>query len=181
MERRATIGLLFGSLASLLFTGFYDENKAAKLLLRPPGALDTGAFLATCIRCGKCAQICPQKAIILGRGEHGLSIGTPYIQPRQGACNLCMDCSKLCPSGALRRVDKEKAHMGTAQINRDTCLAWQGDECKICYTSCPFYNQAILLEDYKRPVVNPAVCAGCGICEQVCITELPSIAVKARE
>jgi ferredoxin-type protein NapG/ferredoxin-type protein NapH len=179
MKRRATITLLFGTLASILFGGFGDKRKAAAGLLRPPGALEAEEFLATCLRCGKCAQKCPQEAIILGQGEQGLSIGTPYIKPRQAACNLCMDCISVCPSGALRAIEKEKIRMGTAQINTDTCLAWQGDECKICYTSCPFYNRAIQLEDYKRPVVNDAVCVGCGLCEQVCITEVPSITVKA--
>ena len=180
MERRAIIGLIFGSLASLLLTGFMGEKKVSRQLIRPPGALDESRFLAACARCGKCAQVCPQKAIVMGKGDKGFSIGTPYIEPREAACDLRLDCIEVCPTGSLRPVIKEKVSMGTAEINHDTCLAWQGDECKICYTSCPFYNQAIKLEDHKRPVVDPAVCVGCGICERVCITEPPSIIVKAR-
>jgi ferredoxin-type protein NapG/ferredoxin-type protein NapH len=180
MERRVTIGLLFGGLASLLITGFTDNKKVSRRLIRPPGALNESEFLATCARCGKCAQVCPLKAIIMGKGDKGVSIGTPYIEPRQAACDLCMDCIPVCPTGALRPVTKEKVRMGTAEINRDTCLAWQGDECKICYTSCPFYNQAIKLEDYKKPVIDTQVCVGCGICERVCITGPASITVKAR-
>jgi ferredoxin-type protein NapG/ferredoxin-type protein NapH len=163
---------------SLLLGGFTDNRPSARLL-RPPGALDEPEFLATCLRCGKCAQVCPQKAIKIGQGDKGISIGTPYIVPRQAACDMCLDCIPACTSGALRPVDKPKIRMGLAEVNRETCLAWQGDECKVCYTSCPFYNQAIKLEDHKRPVVNPAVCTGCGICEHVCIVDPAAITVKA--
>lgn len=156
-----------------------EAEAAAARLLRPPGALPEAEFLATCLRCGQCAQVCPQQAIRIGRGDKGLSIGTPYIEPRSSACDLCMDCSKVCTSKALRAIEKEKVKMGTAVINQDRCLAWQGDECKVCYTSCPFYNRAITLAEHKKPVVNPDVCAGCGICEHVCIVNPAAITVKA--
>jgi ferredoxin-type protein NapG len=177
MGRGVKLAVLIGGVMALLTGG--PSNRKTKLI-RPPGALDEPEFLATCLRCGKCAQVCPQHAIQIGRGDQGLSIGMPFIEPRQAACNLCMDCSKVCTSGALRSAEKAKVRMGTAQINRDTCLAWQGDECKVCYTSCPFYNQAIKLEDHKRPVVDRDICVGCGICEYVCILEYPAISVKAR-
>lgn len=180
MERRVTIGLLLTGLTSFFLSGFASEKKPSSKLLRPPGALDESQFVATCARCGKCAQVCSQKAINTGRGDKGLSIGTPYIEPRLAACNLCLDCVKVCPTGALRPVEKEKVRIGTAEINQDTCLAWLGDECKICYTSCPFYNQAIKLVEHKKPVVDASVCTGCGICERVCITDPASITVRAR-
>ncbi|NLH83102.1 MAG: 4Fe-4S binding protein, partial [Phyllobacteriaceae bacterium] len=31
--------------------------------LRPPGAIDEEAFLAACIKCGQCVQVCPIEAI----------------------------------------------------------------------------------------------------------------------
>ena len=115
MERRAIIGLIFGGLASLLLTGFIGEKRVSCQLIRPPGALDESQFLAACARCGKCAQVCPQKAIIMGKGDKGFSIGTPYIEPREAACDLCLDCIEVCPTGALRPVIKEKVSMGTAE------------------------------------------------------------------
>lgn len=179
MERGAKAALIFGGVMSLLLGSFMDA-KAKPALIRPPGASDELVFLSTCLRCGKCAQVCPQGAIIIGRGEKGLTIGTPYIEPRRAACDLCMECAKVCTSGALKEVPKEKVRMGLAEINKDTCLAWQGDECKVCYTSCPFYNRAIRLEDHKRPVIDHNVCVGCGICEHVCIVNPPAVTVKAR-
>ena len=177
MERGVKLAVLIGGVMALL-TGGFGKKKAT--MIRPPWSLDEPEFLATCLRCGKCAQVCPQQAIQIGRGDKGLSIGMPFIEPRKAACDLCMDCNKVCTSGALRAVDKAMVRMGTAQINRDICFAWQGDECKVCYTSCPFYNQAIKLEEHKRPVVDQDVCVGCGICEHVCILDYPAIVVKAR-
>jgi ferredoxin-type protein NapG/ferredoxin-type protein NapH len=169
--------LSIGGVLSLLLG---DDAGASELrLIRPPGALDETSFLATCLRCGQCAQVCPRHAIKIGKGEKGLSIGTPYIEPRQAACDLCLECIKVCTSRALRPVEKDKVRMGQAVINKDTCLAWQGDECKVCYTSCPFYNCVIKLEEHKRPVVDPDVCVGCGICEHVCIVTPAAATIKA--
>lgn len=177
MKRDVMIKMFFGGIISLLFGGL-SVSKPADNLLRPPGALDEAAFLSTCLRCGKCSQVCPQKAIKIAKGEMGLAIGTPYIVPRDAACDLCMDCTKVCTSGALRLIDKENVRMGTAVINEETCLAWQGDECKVCYTCCPFYNQAIKLKEHKRPVIDKQICVGCGICEHVCIAEPAAVTVR---
>ncbi|EGO62744.1 4Fe-4S dicluster domain-containing protein [Acetonema longum] len=178
MERGVKAALFIGGIVALALGGF-SGRKAKSGLIRPPGAVDEALFLSTCLRCGQCAQVCPQKAIRIGYGDKGISLGTPYIEPRQAACNLCMDCARVCPSRALRETAKENVRMGLAEINQDACLAWQGDECKICYTSCPFFNRAIQLEDHKRPVVNRNVCAGCGICEYVCIASPAAVTVKA--
>lgn len=179
MEKSVTRKAFIGGMVSLLFLGITDSGDGSELI-RPPGALDEALFLATCLRCGKCAQICPQQAIRMGRGDKGRSLGTPYIEARRSACDLCLKCIPVCTSGALRPTDKEKVRMGLACIDKERCLAWQGDECKICYISCPFYNQAIVLEEYKRPVVNRDVCVGCGICEHVCIVEPAAITVRKR-
>ncbi|MGL5514716.1 MAG: 4Fe-4S dicluster domain-containing protein [Sporomusa sp.] len=178
MERGAKIALFIGGVLSLLLGGFTDK-RPNNVLLRPPGALPEPEFLATCLRCGKCAAVCPLQAIRIGRGERGLSIGTPYLVPRQVACDLCLECIPVCSSGALRPVKKQEVRMGSAEIDQDVCLAWLGDECKICYTSCPFYNQAIKLQDHKRPIVDKNICVGCGICEHVCIVEPSAIRIQA--
>ena len=178
MERGVKITLFIGGVLSLLLSGFTDA-KPQNELLRPPGALAEPEFLATCIRCGKCAMVCPRRAIKIGKGDNGLAIGTPYIVPREAACDLCRECIAVCTSGALRLVEKQNVRMGLAEINQDTCLAWLGDECKLCYTSCPFYNQAIKLKEHKRPVVDKSVCVGCGICEHVCVVEPAAIKIRA--
>ncbi|MCP4622160.1 MAG: 4Fe-4S dicluster domain-containing protein [bacterium] len=100
-------------------------------LLRPPGALDEDIFLASCIKCGQCLQVCPPQVIKLAGISQGFGIGTPYITPREGGCILCsgLPCVLACPTGALAHelsLGKD-AEMGLAVISGpDTCLSVQG-------------------------------------------------------
>ena len=102
-----------------------------RLLLRPPGALDEDIFLASCIKCGQCLQVCPPQVIRLAGISQGFGIGTPYIIPRQGACILCsgLPCVLACQTGALAHelsLGKD-AQMGLAVIsNPGTCLSVRG-------------------------------------------------------
>jgi ferredoxin-type protein NapG len=102
-----------------------------RLLLRPPGALDEDIFLASCIKCGQCLQVCPPQVIKLAGISQGFGIGTPYIIPREGACILCsgLPCVLACPTGALAHelsLGKD-AQMGLAVISSpDTCLSVRG-------------------------------------------------------
>jgi ferredoxin-type protein NapG len=105
--------------------------RKSRLLLRPPGALDEDIFLASCIKCGQCLQVCPPQVIELAGISQGFGIGTPYIIPRQGGCILCsgLPCVLACPTGALAHelsLGKD-AEMGLAVISGpDTCLSVRG-------------------------------------------------------
>ena len=80
----------------------------------------------------------------------------------------------------MKPVEKTAVRIGLAEIDTDRCFAWQGDECKVCYTSCPQYDKAIALQEHKYPIVDAAYCTGCGQCEHVCIQDVPAIRVKPR-
>lgn len=150
-------------------------------MLRPPGALPESEFLATCIRCGKCAQACPYRAITMASLLDGFAVmGTPVIRARRKPCYLCMKCPPVCPSGALRRSlkDKEQVRMGTAVVSREACLAWQETLCRSCFDDCPLIGEAIVMDGDLRPVVDDRKCVGCGICENVCPVEGAAIAVR---
>jgi ferredoxin-type protein NapG len=54
--------------------------KKDRLLLRPPGALDEDIFLASCIKCGQCLQVCPPQVIKLAGISQGFGIGTYFMQ-----------------------------------------------------------------------------------------------------
>ena len=167
MERRTFLKMILGGgLLGFLFGAGKGE---AEKLLRPPGALPEEEFLATCARCGKCAEVCPVGCIKIAHGEKGLAIGTPYIVPVEAACKLCMKCTHVCAAGALRHIKKSEVRMGTAQIDTSLCLARQEHDCRVCHTACPQYNKAIWLEKNKYPTVNADYCTGCGMCEHVCI------------
>jgi len=105
--------------------------KRDRMLLRPPGALNEDLFLASCIKCGQCLQVCPPQVITLAGISEGFGIGTPYIVPREGGCILCsgLPCVLACPTGALSHdlsLGKD-AEMGLAVVTgTDTCLSVLG-------------------------------------------------------
>jgi len=147
--------------------------------LRPPGAIEEELFDKTCIRCRKCAEICPYDSIQIAHGEWGLKMGSPFIIPRETPCYLCMKCPPVCPTGALKAdVTKEEVKMGRAVIDENRCLPYQGIICRACYERCPIYREAIILHQEVYPVVIEDKCVGCGICENVCLADPPAIVVS---
>lgn len=101
--------------------------------LRPPGALPEEEFLAACIKCGQCVQVCPVYAIELADVGDGFGLGTPHITPRKQACDFSCDalsCVLACPTGALSHAlkTKEDVRAGVARLARpDACLARRGE------------------------------------------------------
>lgn len=100
--------------------------------LRPPGALEEKDFLAACIKCGQCVQVCPVNAIKLADLDDGVGVGTPYIEARTQACDFSCDvvqCVLACPTGALTHEISypHQVKMGVAKLVRPaSCLAIQG-------------------------------------------------------
>jgi len=101
--------------------------------LRPPGALVEREFLASCIKCGQCVQVCPVEAIKLSDIDDGAGVGTPFIEPRRQACDFSCDglqCVLACPTGALTHHINytHEAEMAVARVVRpDLCLALRGE------------------------------------------------------
>ncbi len=100
--------------------------------LRPPGALKEEHFLAACIKCGQCVQVCPVEAIKLADLTDGLGVGVPHIDPRDQACDFSCDglqCVLACPTGALIHEISfpSEVDMGVARVVKPKqCLAVQG-------------------------------------------------------
>jgi ferredoxin-type protein NapG len=101
--------------------------------LRPPGALAEDDFLASCIKCGQCVQVCPVEAIKLADLQDGVGVGTPWIDPRRQACDFSCDglqCVLACPTGALtHHLDyPHQTRMAVAAVVRPKlCLAGRGE------------------------------------------------------
>lgn len=127
--RTAVMGI--GVIGSALL-GYLPVMGNANRRIRPPGALDEHEFLASCIKCGQCVQVCPVKAIKLADIDEGFSIGTPYIETRNQACDFSCDglqCVLACPTGALTHEINysHETEMGWARVVRpEICLAARG-------------------------------------------------------
>lgn len=216
------LGLVVGG--GVVFSQFplHSENR-----LRPPGSRSEELFLALCIKCGQCVQVCPYHSIKLADFDKGYGVGTPYIDANERACYACkaVPCVLACPSGALdHHTEKpEDIHMGIAVLEfPDTCLgisktnipkgynnkmreftnsarnvtaseiellekfdSFEGKPCTLCADMCPIPNPTSAIsmvpdaKGGKRPEVYDG-CIGCGACQDVCPTTIPSIAIKPR-
>jgi ferredoxin-type protein NapF len=159
-------GSLLGFPGNRLFAG-----PVALPVLRPPGALPEGDFLARCNRCSRCVKVCPTGGLVPMPFSRGITAyETPELIPRKGSCDLCMLCPKVCPTGAIRPIKVEEVKIGVARLDEQNCLAWaQGKACLICKERCP--ANAISIDAGMRPYIDPHNCIGCGACENACPLE----------
>ncbi|MFQ5643478.1 MAG: ferredoxin-type protein NapG [Thiogranum sp.] len=174
--------------------GLYSRraNSLPALAIRPPGALPEEEFLAACTRCGLCVRDCPYNILELARLGDEVATGTPYFTARTGPCEMCEDipCVPVCPTGALDHAltDINESRMGLAVVvDQESCIAFQGLRCEVCFNICPVRGDAITL-DYRHnersgkhalfiPVVHSDACTGCGLCEKACILEEAAIKI----
>jgi len=151
--------------------------------LRPPGALaDDEKFIAACIGCGMCGEICPPKCIKFDKNRGANQINTPYIDPEIKACTLCAKCMDVCPTEALVKTEREDVKMGIAQIDRLACYPWvDRGVCGACVTICPLGDKAIKFDfaNIYRPSIVESGCVGCGLCVEVC--PHPSLPIRVVE
>ena len=186
--------------------------------VRPPGALPATEFEGACIRCGSCAQVCPRGAIVLEDGAPGLSHGTPWVVPARRGCDLCLGarfpgpaCTRICPTGALQQVERERVAMGLAEVSHQRCFPHADTgNCEACADACKGVAWAVDRElklvgayytvkekrsdKFRRfpnstapgrvrhvPVIDPARCVGCGLCVECCPHPHKAIRVRPLE
>ena len=151
------------------------ENRGG--LIRPPGAMPGKDFLERCVRCGKCIQVCPSGFLQAGTIDTGIeNLWTPIGKPLVAGCDPdCNRCNQVCPTEAIQVLDleqKNKAKMGTAVVDKETCT-----QCGECETVCTAAgHDAVFLEPAipgvpgggMLPVVDEKKCVGCGLCENIC-------------
>ncbi|MCB1858686.1 MAG: ferredoxin-type protein NapG [Gammaproteobacteria bacterium] len=198
VNRRQFLGNLLRTACGvgLLGTGLGLYSRQASslpaLAIRPPGALPEEEFLGACIRCGMCVRDCPYDILKLGQLGDEVPTGTPFFTARTGPCEMCEDipCVPACPTNALDHglTDIKQARMGLAVVvDQETCIAFLGLRCEVCFNICPIRGEAITL-NYQHndrsgkhalfiPVVHSQACTGCGLCEKACILEEAAIKV----
>ena len=167
-------------------------------LIRPPGALPEQDFVRRCVKCGECMKVCLTNGLHPTFAEAGLEgLWTPILVPRLGYCEYnCNLCSQVCPTGAIRPVtveEKQKIHIGLAFVDKNRCIPYAFGRSASCARSTARRRRrrsrssrrrrstrrgdGVIL---KKPVVNPDLCIGCGICENKCpVVDRPAICVTA--
>ena len=158
-------------------------SKAARTIPvhRPPGAVAEARFLSDCTRCGDCQSACPHQAITLASERLRAAAGTPIIDPVESPCMVCPDtpCITACEPDVLTRVlGSPFPIMATARIIPHDCLAHLGSTCFSCSERCPVPGALNVVDG--KPVIDAAICVGCGICAHVCPAPRPAIAMLPR-
>jgi ferredoxin len=187
-----------GGLAATAGLAWASEKRSD--LLRPPGSVREDRFLRLCIRCGLCLKACPGPVLHPSGLDGGWrALWTPVAVPTWAGCHQdCTFCGDVCPTGAIRPLslaEKRRTSMGTAAVDTALCLPHRGErDCQLCFEECraagydaiemreirleigeapPGVLSPAELEAAARiraPVLDPAKCVGCGLCEYRCHT-----------
>ena len=190
LSKRALLSAGVGGLTGLVAFRLSPQSQGRSFnpaLIRPPGARDERAFLQRCLQCGVCMKACPTNGLQPTLFEAGLEgIWTPMLVPRIGYCEYnCNLCGQVCPTQAIQPLtleEKRSVKLGLATVDTTRCLPYAYNrECMICEEHCPtpkkaiyFMTQELKTRDgktitLKQPYVDPDLCTGCGICENVCV------------
>ena len=144
--------------------------------ITPPGSVSANNMNRHCTACQLCVSACPNN--VLRPSTDPLRFMQPELSFERGYCRPeCTHCSHVCPTGAIRRIDREQKtaiHIGHAVWIRENCIpVVNGDSCGLCARHCPTW--AIAMEDREIngrivsvPVVDTEKCIGCGKCEHLC-------------
>ncbi len=140
-----------------------NTAKKIKKIILPPGAVSSERMRNKCFNCNLCVNACPNK-IIKKAGEDFQVVHIDYNNGKKYCKFDCVECSKVCPSGAIKKIpleEKQKTRVAMAVINSDKCT-----HCGICINECPV--KAISKDENGAAIINAAKCIGCGACKRSC-------------
>ncbi len=166
--------------------------------IRPPFAITELEFLLACTRCRDCIDACPHQVVFPLPARVGVRFAaTPALDLLNKGCHLCADwpCVSACQTGALALPSPQQSQandlegsveapladlqsqvkLARVEIDQQRCLPYNGPECGVCLNSCPL--PGALFEDYFKPVIDAALCSGCGLCREQCIADPKAITI----
>ncbi len=143
----------------------------------PPGAGSLANMQEKCTACQLCVSACPSGVLMPSSSAE--SFMRPEISYERGYCSVeCTECSKVCPAGAILPIsaaEKASTQIGRAKYEASRCVVNTDNvQCDNCFRQCPTGAIDMVLknpEDIKSlkvPVVDEAICIGCGACENLC-------------
>jgi len=165
-RREALIGLgaisVFTALVGVGVACSKNIAKKIKNIILPPGSVDARRMFNKCLNCNLCINNCPTKILSKANKDFG-AVHIDYSKG-DGYCEFeCNNCSKVCPSGAIKRLpleEKQLTRIAMATIKKEACK-----RCGICVNECPM--QAITIENDSCSI-DGLRCIGCGKCKTVC-------------
>jgi ferredoxin len=151
----------------------------------PPGAKSLGHYSARCIGCQACVASCPA-GIIKVRNPSP----EPSLDYAGAGCQFnCVECGRVCPTGAIRRLTVEEKHRTRVALSAlyfERCVVnTKHESCGACAEVCP--TSAITMTAYTesgvawltRPVFDEQYCIGCGACYAACPAEPLAFTIAA--
>ena len=159
---------------SLLTRAGRAQETQRQQALGPPPPWHRGLALAEhCLDCPHpCTDACEPGIIHLHPAGHEQA-GLPYLNFSSGGCTFCRACVTACPIDIEVAVDTRPV-IGTAQLNRNTCIAWDDVICMACSGRCDYH--AITTVHQRQAQVDAEVCNGCGMCISACPVDALKIA-----
>mgnify|MGYP001816361052 len=153
---------------SLLTRDGRTQEADRRQALGPPPPWHGRLPLETC--CPGCAHpcvaACEADIIRLHPAEHTLA-GIPWLDFTAAACTFCAACADACPVDDQRLGRERPApRIGDLQLNRETCLAWNGVICQSCVGPCPV--RAPSINRQRQLDIDATLCNGCGMCITAC-------------
>ncbi|MBO7553412.1 MAG: 4Fe-4S binding protein [Bacteroidaceae bacterium] len=167
------------------------EKPVRATALTLPGSLSARNMKNHCTACQLCVSACPNG--VLRPSTSLMTFMQPEMSYERGYCRPeCIECSSVCPAGAIMPITKEEKssiQIGHAVWTRELCIVIRDDkDCGNCERHCP--TSAITMvpidandpKSKKIPVVNEEMCIGCGMCEALCPSRpLSAIYVEGHE
>lgn len=142
-----------------------NTMKKFRDIILPPGAVSENRMFNKCLNCNLCVENCPNK-ILTNADEKFPTVHIDYTKGEKFCKYDCNECSKVCPSGAIKKIsleEKQKTRIGMAAINSEKC-----SKCGICSFECP--AGAITRLSDGSVSLNGLKCIGCGKCTAACPT-----------